>query len=452
MLRTCLTIILAAGEGTRMASSMPKVLHPVAGLSMVGHVVSAASSVGSDHIAVVVGSQAQRVGEHVLALNSSVSVHEQAQRLGTAHAVLAARSEIEKGYDDVLILFGDVPLIEASTLDTARETLAEGADLLVFGFETEAPDGYGRMIMEADRLVAIREHKDATEDERKITFCNSGIMAFQGGALLDLLDAVQNDNEQGEYYLPDTVELAVSKGLKTVAVGVPERQTLGVNDRVQLADVNALWQKARSEAFMRAGVTMAAPSTILFYHDTEIEPDAVLESNIVFDAGVVVKSGATIRSFCHLEGAQVGEGASVGPFARLRPGTVIEKAAKIGNFVETKNTRLGEGAKINHLSYIGDAEVGAKANVGAGAITCNYDGVNKHRTIIGEGAFIGTNSSLVAKVEIGKDAMTAAGSVITKNVPDRALAIERAEQDNKLGLAAKLRARNEAIKAAAKAK
>ncbi|MFD0917935.1 bifunctional UDP-N-acetylglucosamine diphosphorylase/glucosamine-1-phosphate N-acetyltransferase GlmU [Pseudahrensia aquimaris] len=451
MSRTCLTIILAAGEGKRMASAMPKVLHPVAGLSMVGHVIAAAKLAGSNDVAVVVGNQAQRVSQHVLALDKSLKVYEQTERKGTAHAVLAASEAIQQGYDDIIILFGDVPLLKAETLATARQGLANGGDIIVCGFETATPHGYGRMIMDGNSLVAIREHKDASEEERQITFCNSGIMAFRGDRLLDLLTAVKNDNEQGEYYLPDTVQIGVANGLNTMAVEVPENDTLGVNDRVQLARVSELWQARKAEELMRAGVTISAPSTVLFQHDTVVEPDAVLEPNIVFDAGVIVKSGATIRSFSHLEGTIVSQDAVIGPFARLRPGTVIEKSAKVGNFVETKNTVLGEGAKINHLSYIGDAKVGTKANIGAGTVTCNYDGVNKHATTIGAGAFIGTNSSLVAPIEIGRDAMTAAGSVVTKDVPDEALAVERSEQKTIKGLAAKIRKRNQAIKNAKKA-
>ncbi len=446
--RKCLTIILAAGEGKRMASDLPKVLHPVAGLAMVGHVMETAKSAGAEAIAVVVGNQAERVSKAVEDYDPSSTSHIQHERLGTGHAVLAAQDAITDEFDDVVVLNGDVPLIRASTIESARAELNEGADIVVLGFRTADPTGYGRMITEGKNLLAIREHKDATDEERKITFCNSGIMAFRREIMVDVLKAIGNDNTQGEYYLTDAAEVARQKGLEVIASEVPEDETLGVNDRVQLAEVEHIWQQRRRHDLMLSGVSMTAPHTVIFHHDTVVERDAVLEPNLVFGPDVRIAKGATIRSFSHLEGAQVGEGAIVGPFARLRPGTVMGPKARAGNFVEIKAGLVAAGAKINHLSYIGDAEVGAEANIGAGTITCNYDGFGKHKTKIGDGAFIGTNTSLVAPVSIGTNANTAAGSVIYEDVPSDALAIERGKQANLEGKAKVLRERNQARKLA----
>jgi len=445
--RSCLTIVLAAGEGKRMASDMPKVLHPVAGLPMVNHVLNVCKNSGANKRAVVVGNQAERVGSVIKRHDDKVSIHEQTERNGTAHAVLAASDAVTDDIDDVVILFGDVPLTTQETLQSARAALADGADIVVLGFETTDPTGYGRLLVENGELVAIREHKDATLEEKKITLCNSGIMAFRRECMLSTLHEIGNDNAQGEYYLPDAVEIGRAQGLKTIAVTVPEDETLGVNDRVQLADVNELWQQRRRKQAMLSGVTMECPNTVIFHHDTIVERDAVLEPNIVFGPKVQVANGATIRAFSHLEGTSVGEGAIIGPYARLRPGAVMAKNSKAGNFVEIKAATIGEGAKVNHLSYIGDAEVGAKANIGAGTITCNYDGFLKHQTVIGEGAFIGTNTSLIAPVTIGKNANTAAGSAVYTDVPADDLAIERNDQANLKGKAKQLRERNAKRKA-----
>ncbi len=439
--RTCLTIILAAGEGKRMASDMPKVLHPVAGLPMVCHVLDTAKSAGATDVAVVVGNRAELVSNAVQNHHRQATIHLQDTRSGTAHAVLAAREAVQSGHDDVVVLYGDVPLMKTETILAARQSLAEGADIVVLGFNTQTPTGYGRLIVEDDQLTAIREEKDASEEEHTITFCNSGIMAFGAPHMLGVLDAISNDNAQGEYYLTDAVEVGRSKGLNVVAVEVPEEETLGVNDRVQLAQVEAIWQDRQRQYFLRSGVAMAAPQTVCLHHDTVLERDVTLEPNIVFAAGVRVEQGAIIRAFSHLEGASVGSGAIVGPYARLRPGAVIGNGSKIGNFVEIKASNIGDGAKVNHLSYVGDSDVGEKANIGAGVVTCNYDGFNKHKTIIGSGAFIGTNTSLVAPVIIGENANTAAGSVITKNVPEDSLAIERNKQANLPGKAKSLRKR-----------
>jgi len=445
--RSCLTVILAAGDGKRMRSSLPKVLHPVAGLPMVFHVLETARSAGSNDCAVVVGSQAERVEAAVQGYSADTGIHHQSERNGTAHAVLAARAAVREDHDDVVVLYGDVPLIQAETIAAARQQLADGADIVVLGFHTDDPTGYGRLLIENGQLSAIREHRDASQEERAITFCNSGIMLFRAAIALPVLDAIGNNNSQGEYYLTDAVEVGRQRGLNVVAVDVPFEETMGVNDRVQLAEIEAIWQNNRRTELMAAGVSMAAPSTVHLHHDTEIEADVVLEPNIVFGPGVTVRSGAILRAFSHIEGADIGRDVQIGPFARLRPGTVLDTGSKIGNFVEIKSTTVGEGAKINHLSYVGNAEVGARANVGAGAITCNYDGFNKFNTVIGEGAFIGSNTALVSPVVVGDNANTGAGSTITKDVPADALAIARSRQTNLLGKAKSLRARNAETKA-----
>ncbi|NJR13272.1 MAG: bifunctional UDP-N-acetylglucosamine diphosphorylase/glucosamine-1-phosphate N-acetyltransferase GlmU [Phyllobacteriaceae bacterium] len=446
--RSCLSVILAAGEGTRMKSSRSKVLHEVAGLSLVGHVAGAAIAAGSTDIALVVGRDAELVKASVAAHGGTVETYEQTHRLGTAHAVLAASDAIARGYDDVLVLFGDTPLITADALALARVELAKGAAIAVMGFHAENPAGYGRLIVQDGKLVAIREDKDASEAERAITFCNGGIMAINGALALDLLRAVGNNNAKGEYYLTDIVGLAVARGAHVAALAVDAALLLGVNTRMELAEVERLWQQRRRAELMAAGVSMQSPETVWLSHDTQIAANVTLEPNIWFGPGVTVQSGAVIRAFSHIEGASIGEDAEIGPFARLRPGADLAQGAKVGNFCEVKKAKIGKGAKVNHLSYIGDADVGAKANIGAGTITCNYDGFNKFRTFIGEGAFIGSNSSLVAPITIGNGAYVASGSVVTEAVPDDALAFGRARQTNKDGAGKELRDRLAAQKAA----
>ena len=436
--RSCLSIILAAGEGTRMKSALPKVLHPVADLPMVAHVVNAAR--GTD-IAVVVGREAELVRQAVAPFAPEAEVFLQSERLGTAHAVLAAREKIGRGYDDILVLFGDTPLVEAEALSALRAELAKGAAVVVMGFRTPNPHGYGRLIEKDGALVAIREERDANDEERRITFCNGGLMAIAGEHALSLLDAVRNENAKGEYYLTDIVEIATSRGLKVVATEAAYENVLGLNTRAELAEAEAVWQQRRRRHFMLAGVTMLAPETVRLSHDTELEADVMLEPNVFFGPGVKVAAGARIRAFSHLEGAIVEANAEIGPFARLRPGTRVSPTAKVGNFCEVKNAVLYEGAKVNHLTYIGDAHIGAKANIGAGTITCNYDGFGKHRTEIGAGAFIGSNSSLVAPVRVGEGGYVASGSVITQDVPTDALAFGRARQENKPDLGRQLRER-----------
>ncbi len=439
--RSCLSVILAAGEGTRMKSALPKVLHEVAGLPLIGHVAKAARSQQGVEVAVVVGREAEAVKKAVTPFAPEAEVFLQAERLGTAHAVLAARDKIAAGYDDVLILFGDTPLIEAEALADLRAGLAGGADVVVMGFHAPDPTGYGRLIVRDGALVAIREHKEASEAERTITFCNGGLMAVAGRHALSLLDAVGNANAKGEYYLTDIVEIAAARGLSVRATEAPYESILGINTRLELAEAEAVWQKRRRRALLLAGVTMAAPETVHLSHDTEIEPDVSIEPNVVFGPGVTVAAGARIRAFSHIEGAAIGAGAEVGPFARLRPGAELGRKAKVGNFCEVKKAVIDEGAKVNHLTYVGDAHIGAGANIGAGTITCNYDGFSKHHTEIGAGAFVGSNSSLVAPVRVGAGAYVASGSGVTQDVPDAALAFGRARQENKDGLGRRLRDR-----------
>ncbi|AUX76325.1 bifunctional UDP-N-acetylglucosamine diphosphorylase/glucosamine-1-phosphate N-acetyltransferase GlmU [Sinorhizobium fredii] len=450
MERTCLAIILAAGESTRMKSAMSKVLHPVAGRPMIAHVVDGLASASISDVALVVGRDAEAVSAAASTGAVQVSSFLQKERLGTAHAVLAARETIEKGYDDVLVVFGDTPLITAAPLKAARERLAQGNDVVVIGFETADPTGYGRLIVENGELLAIREHKDATEEERRITYCNGGLMAISGGKALDLLARIGNANVKGEYYLTDLVEIVRSIGGRAIAVEAPEEELTGCNTRAELAYIERLWQQRRRHELMLAGVSMIAPETVFLAWDTELAQDVLVEPNVVFGPGVRVDSGAVIHAFSHVEGAHVRAGATVGPFARLRPGADLGPKSKVGNFCEVKKAEIGAGAKVNHLTYIGDAVVGAGSNIGAGTITCNYDGVNKHLTRIGENTFIGSNSSLVAPVAIGDGALVASGSVITGDVPADAVAFGRARQEIKPGRAPLLRQRYEAEKAARK--
>jgi len=446
MPRSCLALILAAGEGTRMRSPLPKVMHPVAGIPMVTHVLNVSVKAGCSDIAVVAGNGFDLVSNTVAASHPNSQIFEQTERLGTGHAVLAAREAMEKGADDILVLFGDTPLLRPETLLRMRKELEKGAAVVVLGFRADDPTGYGRLLEEDGALKAIREHKDATDEERLVDFCNGGIMGLAGASALELLDAITNDNANQEYYLTDVVEIANDKGLSVTAMAADEAEVIGVNTRNGLAEVETLWQQAARQEMMTAGVSMQAPETVFLHADTVIEPNVTLEPNIVFGPGVTVKSNARIRAFSHLEGATVGEGAEIGPYARLRPGAKLAEGAKVGNFVEIKNADIHPGAKVNHLTYIGDAEIGPQANIGAGTITCNYDGTNKHKTNIGANAFVGSNSSLVAPVSIGVGAYVASGSVITEDVPDNALGVARGRQSNKLDYAEAIRQRNAALK------
>lgn len=451
-LRTCLAVVLAAGDSTRMKSSMSKVLHPVGGRPMIAHVMQAVKDAGIANIALVTGRDADRVTEAAKIGGLEVESYFQSERKGTGHAVLMAKEAIASGYDDILVAYGDVPLLTAGPLKAAREKLAEGYDVVVIGFHTANPFGYGRLLVENGELIAIREEKDASDEERKVTWCNSGLMAINGAKALDLLSRITNNNAKGEFYLTDLVEIARTLGGKVTAVDAPEDELTGCNTRAELAVIERMWQVRRRNDLMLSGVSMIAPETVFLCHDTVIGPDTLIEPNVVFGPGVVIEGNVVIHAFSHLEGAHVCEGASVGPYARLRPGANLARKAKVGNFCEVKKAEIGEGAKVNHLTYIGDAFVGANANIGAGTITCNYDGVNKHVTRIGEDAFIGSNSALVAPVTIGNRALVASGSVITDDVPDDALALARGRQELKPGRAKVIRDRNLAIKAAKKPK
>ena len=447
MERSCLAIVLAAGESTRMKSSLSKVLHPIAGRPMIAHVMESLAQADISSAALVLGRDAEAVEKAACRDEMTVSAFLQTERLGTAHAVLAAREAIAKGYDDILVVFGDTPLVTAEPLKAARKGLAEGNDVVVIGFETEKPFGYGRLIVKDGALVAIREERDATEAERKITYCNGGLMAIDGRKALSLLEKIGNANAKGEFYLTDIVEVAQANGGKAIAVAAPETELMGCNNRAELAAIEAVWQRRRRHELMLSGVSMIAPETVFLAYDTAIAQDVLIEPNVVFGPGVTIETGAVIHAFSHLEGAVVGKDATVGPYARLRPGANLGPEAKVGNFCEIKKAEIGAGAKVNHLSYIGDAFVGAKTNIGAGTITCNYDGVNKHITNIGANAFIGSNSALVAPVSIGDGALVASGSVITEDVPDDAVAFGRAQQTIKPGRAKLLRERYLAEKA-----
>ncbi|WP_279090606.1 bifunctional UDP-N-acetylglucosamine diphosphorylase/glucosamine-1-phosphate N-acetyltransferase GlmU [Bartonella apis] len=444
--RSCLSIILAAGEGTRMKSSLPKVLHKIAGLPLVCHVVRQVQLIGKSDIAVVVGRGADDVSSAVKEFSKTANIYLQKERLGTAHAVLSARQMLGENYDDVLIVFGDTPLIEAKSLERARDELAHGADIVVMGFITENPSGYGRLIEKDGKLQAIVEEKDTTTEQKKIKFCNGGVMALNGKLALSLLEQIKNENAKKEYYLTDIVKIGVSRELEVKAISIPFENVIGVNTRVELSEAEALWQKRRARELMLSGVTMLRPETVYFSYDTAIEGDVVIEPNVFFGLNVKVETGVVIHGFSHLEGAIVKAQSEIGPYARLRPGAILENSSKVGNFCEIKNARIGEGAKVNHLTYIGDAVVGGHTNIGAGTITCNYDGFNKWKTIIGENAFIGSNSALVAPVEIGDGAYVASGSVITDQVPENSVAFGRARQINKEGRANALRDRFSALK------
>jgi len=437
--RSCLSIILAAGEGTRMNSALPKVLHKIAGLPMVAHVARAAAAAGGGDIALVVGNGAEAVTTAVKPYSARAESFVQAERLGTAHATLCARSAIARGYDDVLVVFGDTPLISATTFARLRAPLAQGAALAVLGFRAADPTGYGRLLLEGGRLTAIREHADASEEERKVTLCNAGVMAFDGHRALEILDRIGNANSKGEYYLVDAVTIVREMGLEAVVIETGEDEVRGINTKSQLAEAEAVMQARLRKAALEAGVTLVAPETVHLAADTTFGSDVTIEPFVVIGPGVTIADGAVIHSFSHIVQASIGKKASVGPYARLRPGTSLGEGVRIGNFVEIKAATLEAGAKVNHLSYVGDAHVGANANLGAGTITCNYDGFFKHKTTIGEGAFVGTNSSLVAPVKIGNGAYIGSGSVITKDVPDDAMAVERSPQNNRDGGAKRYR-------------
>jgi bifunctional UDP-N-acetylglucosamine pyrophosphorylase/glucosamine-1-phosphate N-acetyltransferase len=450
--RTCLSIVLAAGEGTRMRSTRPKVLHALAGRSMLAHVLGAVACAGGTATAVVIGPGHTAVAAEAKRVFADAEIYVQKTRRGTAHAVLAAKQAIARGADDIIVIFGDTPLLRAQTLQRLREALAKGAAVAVLGFRPADPTGYGRLVMEGGDLAAIREEKDASAAERSIALCNGGLMALAGKHALSILQRIGDDNSKGEFYLTDAVAVARQMSLQAVAIEVEEDEVRGINTKAQLAEAEAVLQTRLRKAALDNGVTMTAPETVFLSADTKLGRDVVIEPHVVFGPGVVVEENAVIHAFSHLEGAHVGKGASVGPFARLRPGARLGAGARIGNFVEVKEAKIGAGAKANHLSYIGDATVGDNANVGAGTITCNYDGIAKYRTEIGKDAFIGSNSALVAPVKIGKGAYVGSGSVITDDVPAGALALGRGRQTIKQGWAKRLRKKAPAGKNKKKAK
>ncbi|MBY6065124.1 bifunctional UDP-N-acetylglucosamine diphosphorylase/glucosamine-1-phosphate N-acetyltransferase GlmU [Leisingera aquaemixtae] len=430
-------VILAAGKGTRMNSDLPKVLHPIAYAPMLEHAMAAGRALEPERTIIVAGHGAEAVREAVAGLDETAEVVLQEEQLGTAHAVDQARAALEGFAGDVIVLYGDTPFVSAGTLERMVDA-RQRADLVILGFQAADPGRYGRLVMDGDSLERIVEFKDASEAERAITFCNSGLMAGKASVVFDLIAKVGNENASGEYYLTDLVELARHEDFKVTAVYCDEAETLGVNSRAELAQADALFQARARAELMELGVTLMVPETVYLAFDTVIGRDTVIEPNVVFGPGVTVESGALIRSFSYMEGCHISRGAQVGPFARLRPGAELAENTRIGNFVEIKNSEIAEGAKVNHLSYIGDAFVGEAANIGAGTITCNYDGVLKHRTEIGARAFIGSNTMLVAPVRVGSESMTASGTVVTKNVEDGDLAIGRAGQTNKPGHARKL--------------
>ena len=443
-------IVLAAGMGTRMRSDTHKVLHPIAGKPMLMHLLDTVDGLGAKERVIVVGKGRDQVE---VALNGrGVKVAHQADQKGTAHAVQQAEHVLSSFDGNVLILYGDTPFVAADTLTEmlARLDAPDTPAVVVLASSPDNPKTYGRVILGTGDIIAkMVEYRDATEAERAVPLCNSGMMAVRASDLWRWLAKVGNDNAAGEYYLPDIVMIAAAEGRSSVAVETDSWQTAGVNSRAELAHLELDWQRRRREEALDQGATLVDPESVWFSHDTKLGRDCTIEPHVVFGPGVVIDEGATIRAFCHIQGAHIAGGCEVGPFARLRPGTVLEAGAKVGNFVEVKKARLGAGAKANHLSYLGDADIGASANIGAGTITCNYDGFDKYRTEIGAGAFIGSNTALVAPVSVGEGAIVGAGSVITRDVAADELAVARGEQKGLAGWAARFRKRQQAKKDAA---
>ena len=439
-------VILAAGLGSRMNSERPKVLHPLGGAPLLAHAMRAGAMLAPERVVVVTGHGAEAVAKAARAEDPDVRIAHQVEQKGTAHAVAQARGALDGFQGDAVVLYGDTPFVRPETLEAMLDARARHA-IVVLGFEAADPGRYGRLVMDGDTLERIVEFKDATDAERAVTLCNSGVLCADAVSLFELVDRVDSENAAGEFYLTDIVAIARQKGLSVGVARCTEAETLGINTRAELAAAEEAFQRRMRAEALDNGVTLIAPDTIHFALDTVIGRDAVVGPNVVFGPGVTIESEALIRAFCHLEGCHVSRGAQVGPFARLRPGAELAEDVHVGNFVEIKNAILDEGAKVNHLSYIGDADVGEKSNIGAGTITCNYDGVFKHRTVIGKRAFIGSDTMLVAPVTVGDDAMTGSGSVITRDVPAGALALERATQDIKPGLAIRLMDRLKALKA-----
>jgi bifunctional UDP-N-acetylglucosamine pyrophosphorylase / glucosamine-1-phosphate N-acetyltransferase len=440
-------IVLAAGQGTRMNSDLPKVLHRMASAPLLHHALAAAQSLDPSRIVVVTGHGGEAVAASAAAYFEAVETVVQDPQLGTAHAVAQAAPHLAEADGDAIVLYADTPLIREETLRAMLDARARHG-VVVLGFHARDPGRYGRLITEGSDLLKITEWKDATDAERAITLCNSGVLCADARTLFSLVAEVKNDNAAQEYYLPDVIALARQRGLTAGVVLCDEAETLGVNTRTQLAEAEAAFQnRARADA-LENGVTLTAPETVFFALDTHVGRDAIIGPNVLFGPGVTVESGAEIKGFCHLEGCHISRGATVGPFARLRQGTELAEDVHVGNFVEIKNAILDEGVKVGHLTYIGDADIGEFTNIGAGTVTCNYDGVMKHRTTIGKRAFIGSDTMLVAPVTVGDGALTASGSVITENVPAEAIAIGRARQVTKPGLATRMFEKLKAMKAA----
>ncbi|WP_050528703.1 bifunctional UDP-N-acetylglucosamine diphosphorylase/glucosamine-1-phosphate N-acetyltransferase GlmU [Pseudorhodobacter aquimaris] len=439
-------IVLAAGKGTRMNSDQPKVLHRIGAAPLLHHALQAGLALDPAQVVVVTGHGASQVEKSARAYDDGVKVVLQAEQLGTGHAVAQAAPLLADAAGDAIVLYGDTPFVRAETLQAMLDARARHA-VVVLGFEADDPGRYGRLVTQGEDLERIVEYKDATDEERAITLCNSGVICAEASVLFDLVAQVGNENASGEYYLTDIVALARAKGLSAGVVQCDEAETLGINTRAELSQAEAAFQARMRDQAMENGVTLYDPATTYFALDTVIGRDTTIGPNVVFGPRVTVESGAEIAAFCHLEGCHISRGATVGPFARLRPGAELAEDVHVGNFVEIKNAVLDEGVKVGHLTYLGDAHIGERTNIGAGTITCNYDGANKHHTEIGPRSFIGSNTMLVAPVTVGRDAMTASGSVITSNVPAEALAVARARQENKPGLAARLMDRFEKIKA-----
>jgi bifunctional UDP-N-acetylglucosamine pyrophosphorylase/glucosamine-1-phosphate N-acetyltransferase len=435
-------VILAAGQGTRMRSDTHKVLHPIASRPLLLHLLDRVDALGADKRVVVVGKGREQVEAAIAGRDASLAV--QAEQKGTGHAVQQAAAALA-GYDGpVLILYGDTPFVEADTLRRMLDRLdgPDGPGVVVLASQPADPGKYGRIILgQGDRIARMVEFRDATEDERAVRLCNSGMMAVRAADLFRWLDQVGNDNAAKEYYLPDIVNIAAAEGREAVVIEGDPYEAAGVNSRVELAHLELEWQRRRRDQVLDEGATLIDPESVWFAYDTRLGRDVTVEPHVVFGPGVQVADGATIHAFSHIEGATIGAKASIGPFARIRPGTVLAERTKVGNFVELKKANVGDGAKVNHLSYIGDASIGAGANIGAGTITCNYDGFGKYRTEIGAGAFIGSNSALVAPVAIGAGAVVGAGSVITRDVEPESLALERGEQKGIAGWAKRFRER-----------
>jgi bifunctional UDP-N-acetylglucosamine pyrophosphorylase / glucosamine-1-phosphate N-acetyltransferase len=433
-------VILAAGHGARMKSVRPKVMHEIGGRAMIAHVIAAASALSPDRIAVVVGDHAPQVGDFATSLSSTIAVAVQSPPQGTAHAVMQAMPFLQDFSGAVLVLYADTPLVTPDTLHALSDEIAAGAGVAVLGFTPSDPGAYGRLKRDGDgALAAIVEAKDASPEELKIQLCNSGVMAIESEFLKARLNDINSNNAKGEYYLTDIVALACADGKRCAIIEAQAQEVLGVNSRFELAEAESVFQNRMRKVAMENGATLADPSTVYFSFDTRIGKDVTIGQNVVFGPNVTIADNVQIKPFSHLEGASIAVGSTVGPFTRLRPGADLGEGVKVGNFVEIKKAVIGDGAKVSHLSYIGDAEIGAGANIGAGTITCNYDGYEKHKTIIGKDAFIGSNSSLVAPITIGDNAYVGSGSVITKNVSDGDLAVARGRQSAIKGWAARLR-------------